>query len=323
MLRLTPPVECAQEQLRFLSAQFIEHASNHIFYNEFDKRQMGLKWLVFSIGSQNVTGMCLERIKEQTLQRHMLENDWTASLSIVNYSTLNNEDNWEDLCIQLRNQQIYPSITINKSREVQMVFLQMFHCRFAIATRLLLCESNRQQLENMRNESNKTHVPYTSREGHSKCVGVRQEYQNFAFTPWVLCWHCVSIKARQPQQSWDLGLLNRAIHVIFTSARMQFPHRTEASLSQCEYDMWQYYMKNHSFLSKQRALYNSRKLAKAGDDNRVEFLAIGIQQHPFQTSIDLPRHHLLQEKHRLTAHGVGAQGKWAQNEHFNLCTHNS
>ena len=37
-------------------------------------------------------------------KQHMF---WTMSSNINNYSTLNNEHNWEDLCIQLRNQQTF------------------------------------------------------------------------------------------------------------------------------------------------------------------------------------------------------------------------
>ena len=33
------------------------------------------------------------------------EEDWTTSLNINNYPTVNSEDNQEDVCIQLRNQQ--------------------------------------------------------------------------------------------------------------------------------------------------------------------------------------------------------------------------
>ena len=55
-------------------------------------------------------------------------------------------------------------ITITKSGEVRysIRYLQMFHCRFASATRVLLCKSNRKKLENMENmdnNPNNTHLP--------------------------------------------------------------------------------------------------------------------------------------------------------------------
>ena len=52
-------------------------------------------WLVCGLAS----------IKEQTYWRHIFKRDWTMSLNIDNYFTLNNEHNSKDLCIQLRNQQ--------------------------------------------------------------------------------------------------------------------------------------------------------------------------------------------------------------------------
>ena len=35
----------------------------------------------------------------------MFNTDWTTSSNINNYYALNKEHNWEDLCLQLRNQQ--------------------------------------------------------------------------------------------------------------------------------------------------------------------------------------------------------------------------
>ena len=63
---------------------------------------MGLKWHVFSVIGL-VCGSV--RIKEQTSSRHMFKRDWTMYSNISNYSTLNSEHNWEDLCIEFRNQQ--------------------------------------------------------------------------------------------------------------------------------------------------------------------------------------------------------------------------
>ena len=37
--------------------------------------------------------------------RHVFKRDCTTSSDFINYSTPNSEHNWEDLCIQLRNQQ--------------------------------------------------------------------------------------------------------------------------------------------------------------------------------------------------------------------------
>jgi hypothetical protein len=45
------------------------------------------------------------RNKEQTLGRHVFERDCTTFSNINNYPTFDSEHNWEDLCIQLRNQQ--------------------------------------------------------------------------------------------------------------------------------------------------------------------------------------------------------------------------
>ena len=47
-------------------------------------------------------------------------------------------------------------ITITKSGEVR--FVQMFHCRFANATRVFLCRSNWWKLENMRKEPHNTYI---------------------------------------------------------------------------------------------------------------------------------------------------------------------
>ena len=59
----------------------------------------------------------LVRIIKHILQRHTLQQDWTTSQNIVKYSTLNIEPNWEDLCIQWRNQQTLTIIPIPKSKE--------------------------------------------------------------------------------------------------------------------------------------------------------------------------------------------------------------
>ena len=53
-------------------------------------------------------------------------------------------------------------ITITKSGEVRssIRFLQMLRRRFANPTRVLLCKSNREKLENMENI---THLPYLNK----------------------------------------------------------------------------------------------------------------------------------------------------------------
>jgi hypothetical protein len=53
-------------------------------------------------------------------------------------------------------------ITITKVGNVQFIiwFFHIFHRRFANATQGLLCEPNWYNLENMKKESNDTHIPY-------------------------------------------------------------------------------------------------------------------------------------------------------------------
>jgi subtilase family serine protease len=58
----------------------------------------------------------------------MHKRDWIASSNLIDYSTLNDEHNWEDLSIQLKNQQTCTSHKITNSEEVW--FLLMFHVRF-------------------------------------------------------------------------------------------------------------------------------------------------------------------------------------------------
>ena len=47
----------------------------------------------------------------------MFKRDWSTFSNIDNYSTLNNEHNWEDVCIQLKNQQAFVSNSHNHSKE--------------------------------------------------------------------------------------------------------------------------------------------------------------------------------------------------------------
>ena len=90
-------------------------------------KEMHLKWLVFLIKplyfdwyvvrwgsrSKHRKGTCL---KEIGLRRQI----W------VNYSTLHSEHNWEDLCIQLRNQQLCTSD--NHSRNQGRSYFQCHFC---------------------------------------------------------------------------------------------------------------------------------------------------------------------------------------------------
>ena len=52
-------------------------------------------------------------------------------------------------------------ITTTKAWEVlcSIRFSHMFRCRFANATHVLLCKSNRQKLESMKKEPNNNHIP--------------------------------------------------------------------------------------------------------------------------------------------------------------------
>lgn len=61
--------------------------------------------------------------------------DWTAS-KIINCSTLNSECNWKDLCIQLKDQQLFSLKIRTRSGEVQFANLWMVYPRFANATQI-------------------------------------------------------------------------------------------------------------------------------------------------------------------------------------------
>jgi hypothetical protein len=64
----------------------------------------------------------------------MFKIDWTTSSDIYNYSKLNSEYNWEDLCIQFNKHTLL--IAITKLEEVRFCirFLHMFHCKYSNAT---------------------------------------------------------------------------------------------------------------------------------------------------------------------------------------------
>jgi hypothetical protein len=71
---------------------------------------------------------------------------------IINYSTLNSEHNWEDLCIQLSNQQTRAPDNHNQIKEspISIWFLQMFHRRFANGWDPGVCKSNRLHVDILR-----------------------------------------------------------------------------------------------------------------------------------------------------------------------------
>ena len=68
---------------------------------------MDFRWLIFLIGSLHFIAMQFGEDQEQTSWRHMFENYRTTSSSTKNYDLLNNDQNWENTCIQLRNQQTW------------------------------------------------------------------------------------------------------------------------------------------------------------------------------------------------------------------------
>ena len=60
------------------------------------------------------TRLCCQLFGEDQIANIiMFKSEWTTSSNIVNYSTLYSEHSWEDLCIQLKNQQICNSNTYN------------------------------------------------------------------------------------------------------------------------------------------------------------------------------------------------------------------
>ena len=92
----------------------------------------------------------------------MFTRNCIVSSNINNYSTPNSEHNWEDLCIQLINQQTCASIIVYDMNGVpiSIQFSNKLYQRFANATPILMCNSNRNKLEIMKNEPNNTHIPY-------------------------------------------------------------------------------------------------------------------------------------------------------------------
>ena len=79
------------------------------------------------------------------------ENQWTNIITthvykiFFNYFTLNSQHDWEDLCIQLRNQQTCTFDNNNefKGSPILFRFLVILHCGFVVATKVWLCKSNR------------------------------------------------------------------------------------------------------------------------------------------------------------------------------------
>ena len=59
-------------------------------------------------------GLCFSEDQRANIIKRMFKRDWTTSSNIHNYYELNNECNWEDLYIKLRNRQTHTSDTITK-----------------------------------------------------------------------------------------------------------------------------------------------------------------------------------------------------------------
>ena len=136
------------------------------------------------------------RIKEKTSRKHMFKRDWTTSSNNNNYSTLNSEHNWEDVWIQLRNQQTCTSDNYNLIRggPIFNPILHMFHCRFAIATWVLLCKCNSLKLKNMKNETNDTHIPKVL----NTIIDIQMPPQEYALM-WEVtkpneAWKCIQVE---------------------------------------------------------------------------------------------------------------------------------
>ena len=88
-------------------------------------------------------GMLFGEDQRQTLQRHMSKRDWTTSSSCINYSTLNSEHSWENLCNHFRKQQTCAFDKHTKSRGglvflsfiVDLLIQHKFHCVYLINRR--------------------------------------------------------------------------------------------------------------------------------------------------------------------------------------------
>ena len=65
----------------------------------------GVIWLLFFVEYLHVIGVWLgEDQRTSTIKTH-IEQRFTMWSNFINYSPLNSEDNWDDLCIQVRNRQ--------------------------------------------------------------------------------------------------------------------------------------------------------------------------------------------------------------------------
>ena len=71
------------------------------------------KWVLFSVflNRTPILDWCMVGwgSKNKHHERHIFIRYWTKFSNFVTHSKLNSEHNWEDLCIQLRNQQAYTS----------------------------------------------------------------------------------------------------------------------------------------------------------------------------------------------------------------------
>ena len=65
-----------------------------VIFGHFSRSDPIFDWWVVSV-----------RINQQTPWTQMFKRDWTTFLDTIIYSTLNSESNWEDLFVQVRNQQ--------------------------------------------------------------------------------------------------------------------------------------------------------------------------------------------------------------------------
>ena len=80
---------------------------------------MGLKWLLFLIGPLDLIGIWFREDQRANITKTRVSRDWVTSSNINNYHILNSEHNWEDLDIQLRNQETCTSNNHNQIMEAQ------------------------------------------------------------------------------------------------------------------------------------------------------------------------------------------------------------
>ena len=96
---------------------------------------MDLKWLVFLIGPLDSIGMWFNE-DQRSHHNDMCLKDIGLRLQIlITYHTITNKQNWQNLCIQTRNQQTCTSNTHNKIKggPISNPVFADFHRRFANA----------------------------------------------------------------------------------------------------------------------------------------------------------------------------------------------